>query len=297
MESYKPQTGLPLLVTSSGHATAPRQIRRRANNLDGATWTRYSISIWSDIKKTKEEIDLRHPAIFPSALVARLIECFTTKEDQVILDPFSGIGSTAVAAESLGKIGIGIELSPEFADKARKRPRFKDMFADAGEGERRIFTADANDLLSYVQPNSVDMVITSPPYWDILQRQRTADLKENRHYGNLPGDLGTIGDYGDFLSKLMKVFALVYEVMKPDKYCCVVVMDLRKKDKFYPLHSDFSIFMHHLGFVFDDIIIWDRRHEYNLIRPLGYPSRFRVNKTHEYILIFKKPVHRIYSKE
>ena len=110
MESYKPQTGLPLRVTSSGRATTPRQIRRRANNLDGATWTRYSISIWSDIKKTKEEIDLRHPAIFPSALVTRLIECFTTKEDQVILDPFSGIGSTAVAAESLGKIGIGMEI-------------------------------------------------------------------------------------------------------------------------------------------------------------------------------------------
>ncbi len=36
-------------------------------------------------------------------------------------------------------------------------------------------------------------------------------------------------------------------------------------------------------------IIWDRRTEYNSLRPLGYPSRSRVNKVHEYALIFQKP--------
>lgn len=92
--------------------------RRRANELDGATWTRYSISIWSDIKKTPEEARLRHPALFPSALVTRLIECFTTSEDRVVLDPFAGVGSTVIAAEALGKVGIGIDISEEFIEKA-----------------------------------------------------------------------------------------------------------------------------------------------------------------------------------
>ena len=44
-----------------------------------------------------------------------------------------------------------------------------------------------------------------------------------------------------------------------------------------------------VGFLFDDIIIWDRRRDYNNLRPLGYPSVFRINKVHEYILIFQKP--------
>lgn len=47
--------------------------------------------------------------------------------------------------------------------------------------------------------------------------------------------------------------------------------------------------MEHIGFIYDDLIIWDRRHEYNNLKPLGYPAVFRINKIHEYILIFKKP--------
>jgi len=94
----------------------------RANELDGATWTRYSISVWSDIKKTREELELKHPAMFPLQLATRLIQCFVTTDDKVILDPFVGIGTTAIAAQALGKIGIGVEISTEFCEIARTRP-------------------------------------------------------------------------------------------------------------------------------------------------------------------------------
>ena len=77
--------------------------------------------------------------------------------------------------------------------------------------------------------------------------------------------------------------------MRAGSYCCVIVMDLRKKERFYPFHSDVANFMQEIGFVFDDLIIWDRRHEYNNMRPLGYPFVFRVNKAHEYVLLFVKP--------
>ena len=66
-------------------------------------------------------------------------------------------------------------------------------------------------------------------------------------------------------------------------------MDLRKKNRFYPYHIDISHLMEDIGFIFDDTIIWDRAQEYNNLRPLGYPSVFRVNKVHEFILIFQKP--------
>lgn len=94
---------------------------QRANELSGRDWMRYSISIWSDIKKTPEEIALGHPAIFPLALAQRLIEIFTSRDDQVVFDPFAGIGTTVVAAKMMGKRGIGIELNPGFAEKARPR--------------------------------------------------------------------------------------------------------------------------------------------------------------------------------
>ena len=204
----------------------------------------------------------------------------------MVLDPFVGIGSTAIAAEAEGKIGIGVEISDEFAEKARQRPR---QLTTKSGGQRIIHTDDAVHLSRHVAPASVDLVITSPPYWDVLLRKRTADYKETRHYGGEEKDLGKIRRYHDFLYALQRVFKQVFEALKPGKYCCVVVMDLRKKDKFYPFHADVTNYLKQLGFELDDIIIWDRRHEYNNMRPLGFPSVFRVNKAHEYILIFRKP--------
>jgi DNA modification methylase len=274
---------------SSSVQTASRRSERRANKLDGKTWTKYSISIWSDIKKTKEEMELAHPAMFPLQLAQRLIECFTTPQDSVILDPFVGVGTTVVAADRMDKTGIGIDISPDFVALAEKRLGQRELFSTQARTSR-LHCDDARNLLKYVSPNSVDLVITSPPYWDVLLQKRTADYKEIRHYGDTELDLGKIGDYGEFLDALADIFRLVLKTMKPNKYCCVVVMDLRKKDKFYSFHSDLARKLSEdVGFMFDDMIVWDRRHEYNNMRPLGYPYVFRINKAHEYILIFKKP--------
>lgn len=226
--------------------------------------------------------------MFPVQLPMRLIECFTTDGDQIVLDPFVGVGSTVLAARTLSKIGIGLDVSPNFVEIALRRLGQADMFAESSQ-QSRIIRADARNLLDHVDPESVDMVITSPPYWNILTQKRTADYREIRHYGDMLEDLGKIADYHEFLSALQGVFRLVYRAMKPSKYCIVVAMDLRKKDKFYPYHADIATFMQQIGFIFDDLIIWDRRQEYSNMRPLGYPAKFRINKAHEYILIFQKP--------
>lgn len=280
------------LVSGEGDAgDAPTgSLKNRANALDGKTWTRNSVSIWSDLRKSAEEVALKHPAMFPLELANRVIETFTMEGNRVVLDPFVGVGTTVVAAKRLGKTGIGIELSREFAEIAERRVEQRNLLDNIDElGTGRIIPGNAFDLPRYVSAESVDLCLTSPPYWDILNRARTADYKSIRHYGNFTNDLGTIEDYGDFLKSLSGIFGLVLKTLKPGGYCCVVVMDIRKKDRFYPFHSDIADFMRDLGYLYDDLIIWDRRHEYNNLRPLGYPAVFRVNKVHEFILIFQKP--------
>lgn len=264
--------------------------QKRANDLDGATWTRNSISIWSDIRKSKEEADLGHPAIFPSQLVTRLIESFTRDTERVVLDPFCGSGSAVVTASRMGRTGIGFEINPEYVELANLRLGQRELFQPEVSTESVIYQADARNLREYLEADSVDIVITSPPYWDILSQKRTADGKDIRDYGDTIEDLGKVADYYDFIDQLTHVFRPVYEVMRPGKYCIVVVMDLRKKNTFYPFHSDIAQMMERVGFVYDDLIIWDRRHEYNNLRPLGYPAVFRINKCHEFILIFQKPL-------
>lgn len=260
--------------------------KRRANDLDGRTWCRYSVSVWSDIRKTSEELEIDHPALFPEALPARLIECFTRAEDDgLVLDPFAGMGSTLVAAAHLGRRAVGIELSPEYAAEARKR------FERLGISNELVtlHNADARETPRLVPPDSVSLVVTSPPYWDVLKQKRTADGKPVRDYTGGTGDLGSVHCYEDFIAELTQVFDGVRKVMRPGAYCCVVVMDIRKGSRFYPLHSDLARALEGVGYTYDDLIVWDRRQEYNHFRPLGYPSVFRVNKAHEFITIFRRP--------
>ena len=95
--------------------------------------------------------------------------------------------------------------------------------------------ADALSLLDHVAPESVDLVITSPPYWDVLTRRRSADRKETRHYGEQKQDLGRIASYEEFLTSLTNVFRVVHQASAPAPTCIVIVMDLRKGPALLPL--------------------------------------------------------------
>ncbi len=252
--------------------------------MDGKTWTRYSISIW-DVKKDSDESRLHHPALFPKQLVTRLLEIYT-KPGDIVLDPFMGTGSTLVAAKELGRQGVGLEISPQYIDIAQKR-----ISALAPNHDKsQIFCEDARALSKVISNNSIDLVVTSPPYWNVHQQRRTADGKTPRPYTTSPNDMGNISAYSEFLKALGAVAKQLLVVLKPGRWCVLIVMDLRKKNKFYPFHIDCVDHWTTEGFQLEDIIIWDRRKEYHNLRPLGYPTTFRVNKIHEYILIFRKPL-------
>jgi len=257
----------------------------RYNELTGKEWLQYSFSIWRDIRKSDDERKIKHPAMFPSFLADKIIRTYTCQGD-VVLDPFMGIGSTIVASYAQNRQAIGVELSKDFVQFTKNR--LKQLNGVFKRGNIKIINADSRALKKFVKDNSVHLCVTSPPYWDILNMRRSADGKKIKNYSDNEVDLGNIEDYGQFLTELTKIFANVYDVLKSGGHCVVVVMDIRKKDKFYPFHSDLAEKLKGIGFTFEDIIIWDRQHEYNNMKPLGWPSVFRVNKVHEYVLIFRK---------
>ncbi len=77
-----------------------------------------TLSVWEIPPESARRIG--HPAPFPAALAERLIRLFTYK-DEVVLDPFIGSGSTAVAAVQSGRHYVGYETEPEYAVLSRKR--------------------------------------------------------------------------------------------------------------------------------------------------------------------------------
>ncbi len=70
--------------------------------------------VWQIGQETKNE----HPAPFPVELAARCLESVT---DGVVMDPFIGSGTTAIAAHKAGRSWVGIEKSGRYCQMARKR--------------------------------------------------------------------------------------------------------------------------------------------------------------------------------
>ena len=134
----------------------------RCNDLTGKEWLQNSFSIWRDLRKTKEEKEFLHPASFPVALVEKLLATFS-REGDTVLDPFNGIGSTMVGAINTNRKGIGIDLSKEYCEIAKKR------VGDAGT--IRIINGNSFTELDKLEKNSCNLCITSPPYWDIIEKK------------------------------------------------------------------------------------------------------------------------------
>ncbi len=241
--------------------------------------------------------------MFPIELVKKLIDCFVyidkDKRTPLIFDPFVGSGTTLLAAVDKKTNGLGFELKEDYYQLANERLAVRknwiriEKFVDAKnyygvDSKLSLRLGDARVLCEELASAFLDLTITSPPYWDILNRRRTADSKERRFYSKDPLDLGNIDDYSLFLEQQKILFTHIYRATRPKGYLIVIVMDIRKKNQFYPFHMDLAHEIQGAGFNLDDIIIWDRGNEYNNLRPLGYPHVFRINKIHEYILIFQR---------
>ena len=76
----------------------------------------------------KNPLKRKHPAVFPDQIPFDFIQCFCSP-DGIVLDPFTGSGSTLVMAKRLGRSFIGFDLVPEYCELAKQR--LKEEFDDA----------------------------------------------------------------------------------------------------------------------------------------------------------------------
>ena len=270
--------------------------RNSLNDLTAKEWIVETVSVWNQrglgAGHPDARIERQHPAPFSFSDVSRLIRFFT-KRGQVVLDPFVGIGSTLKACALEGRKGIGIELNPHFVKLTRERIRteVRDMFSTAGE--QRILEGDARDLLPCVADESVDFVVTSPPYWNILKKEDHKVRRERianglaTDYGSDPRDLGQISNYEDFLEELKTIFSECQRILKRGKFMAIVVSDFRDKSRYVMFHSDLAQALGTIGLEMRGLKVLYQRHK--RVYPYGYPYSYVPNIHHQYILILQKP--------
>ena len=115
----------------------------------------------------------------------------------------------------------------------------------------RLINGDARDL-SFLNDESVHLVVTSPPYWNL------------KRYNENPDQMGHIQDYEAFLSELEKVWRHVYRVLVPGGRLVCVVGDVcvaRRnfgRHLVFPLHSDICVICRRIGFDNLNPIIWHK---------------------------------------
>ena len=85
----------------------------------------------------EDAVAFNHPAIFPEALARDHILSWSNEGD-IVLDPFSGSGTTAKMARLMGRQYIGIEVNPEYCEIAKNRLRQKvlEFSVDSAEDNR-----------------------------------------------------------------------------------------------------------------------------------------------------------------
>lgn len=270
--------------------------RNKLNDLTAKEWIPETVSVWRQkglgANHPDAQIEKEHPAPFSFTDVSRIIRFFT-KAGQTVLDPFVGIGSTLKAAALDGRVGIGIELSPVFAELSRKRLENELDGALFPYPEQRILEGDAREVLPQIATDSVDLVVTSPPYWQILHKKDHKARQERiekglatRYSDDDPRDLGNIEDYGAFLKELVGIFGECSRVLKPNGHLAAVVGDFRDGGRYRMFHSDLASKLEEdTSFVLKGLTILYQAHK--RVFPYGYPAAYVPNLHHQYIVIMR----------
>ncbi len=273
-----------------------RPFRNRLNNLEPKAWLKFQKSWFVHNPPRRQKDVLRHPAKFPESLAQEFIEFFTQR-GQVVFDPMAGTGSALVAALRAGRHSYGLELNPLYADVARQVVRQEiDALGEAAAGlSAEVITGDAWDLPEHIHRQaipSIDYVITSPPYWDMLHARGAETQKKRRAapdldvtYSSDPADLGNIGDYEQFLERLACIYEKMEPFIRPGAYLTIIVKNVKKGGKIYPLAWDLA---RRLGqtYTLKDEKIWcqdDIR-----LAPYGLGNAWVSNTFHHYCLQFRK---------
>lgn len=151
-----------------------------------------------------------------------------------------------------------------------------------------VYNKNANEIKHDLKEGSVQLVVTSPPYWNI------------KDYGT-PDQIGYYDTYEEYIDNLVDIWTQCYHVLSPGCKLCINIgdqyMSTKKHGRYeiMPIHADTIVECRRIGFDLWDTIIWQKFSTYN---PSGggsvagsYPTPRDgvVKKNFEYILIFKKP--------
>jgi DNA modification methylase len=197
-----------------------------------------------------------------------------SKENDYLLDPMIGGGTTAIECKLLNRNLLALDINPNAIKITNDSLDFESEFSP------NIKTT-INDCrnLSLLKNESIDFILNHPPYADIIK------------YSNkeIEQDLSNIHNLDKFCDEMEVVAKEFYRVLKKDKYCAILIGDTRRNKMYQPLAFKVMQKFLNVGFKLKEDII---KQQHNC-----KATGFWVNKSkeynfllimHEHLFVFKK---------
>ena len=161
---------------------------------------------------------------------------------------------------------------------------------------------DARNIDEYIEPETIKLALTSPPYANLLNRPRlnkSRRMRENEQYLKVeqysqdPRDFGTLR-VEEYASEMKAIYRKILPLMRPKGHSLINVPDVWTNEvpggRRVPIHIYVYHAMVEAGFELRNTIIWDRNNIVNRIGIFGWPSNFiTMGTTFEYLLDFWRP--------
>jgi DNA modification methylase len=257
----------------------------KINDLNLNRWKEYddilTDSLWIFKKRDKSgQHSAEYWGNFVPQIPNQLIRRYT-KENEWVLDPFLGSGTTLIEAQRLKRNAVGVELIQSVADLARKN--INEQIAD---NKTEVIVGDSSAInlkktLGQSGIKSVQLVIIHPPYWDIIK------FSEDKN------DLSNCTSLNDFLELFGKVIDNVSTVLDKGRYLVVVIGDKYSEGEWIPLAFYSMQEVLKRGYILKSTVVKNfedtrgKMKQKELWRYRALVGGFYVFK-HEYIFIFKK---------
>ncbi len=166
------------------------------------------------------------------------------------------------------------------------------LFAD------RVYFGSSTKM-SEIPNESVHLIITSPPYFNIKDYSKNGYQNEQHSIGN-PNDIGSYSSFNDYLQSLLLVWKECERVLKPNGKLCINVplMPMLKRDMnthynrhIFDLQSSIQqTILEHTNLFLMDIYIWNRINSSKrlMFGSYPYPRNFYAQNTTEFITVYVK---------
>jgi DNA modification methylase len=274
-------------------------LKNPLNDLSGGEWTFFLNSVINTRYTTNGDdsfahhIRKIHPSPKPPQLMEEIIRFFT-KENELVLDYFMGVGGTLLGASLSNRKAIGIDLEKKYIEAYKEANKYLNL------KEQTTIIGDSIEILqnptllkNEIGNNKLSLILIDPPYGDMMARPKTGEAVKNGKdtsatpFTTLSNDLGNMS-WDKFREIFKKSIVNSLKLLKNKGHIIVFIKDMQPKEKeLNLLHADLIQDLSNInGISYLGTKIWADQ-GVNLY-PYGYPYAYVSNQIHQYILIFKK---------